>query len=83
MDRSGKLVIPGRAPGRRSTTEGELSDLILRSPAERSEAGRLEGWRSGAAVVRGRPSRRIASATLTRMRGEDADMISNLETAEQ
>jgi hypothetical protein len=56
----------------------KLSDLILRSPAERSEAGRLEGW---PAVIRGHPSRRIAYAMLLWMRlGEDADMIRTSET---
>jgi hypothetical protein len=52
-----------------------------RSPAERSEAGRLEGWQPGTAVVRGHPSRRIAFAMLLRMRvGEHANMIRTSET---
>jgi len=59
-------------------------DLILRSPASRSEAGRLEGWRLvrpslAAILLKAMQSivrRRIACATLLRMRsGEDVDMI--------
>jgi hypothetical protein len=56
----------------------KLSDLILRSPAERSEAGRLEGWPSR----HPRPSFEThRKAMLLRMRlGEDADMIRTSET---
>jgi hypothetical protein len=43
-----------------------LLDLILRSPAKRSEGGRLEGWQLAQAVIHSHPSRRIACAMLLR-----------------
>jgi hypothetical protein len=63
------------------TSRSTLVDLILRSPAKRSEGGRLEGWQLAQAVIRGHPARRIACAMLLRMRsGEDPEMIRTSET---
>jgi hypothetical protein len=54
-------------------------DLILRSPATRSDAGRLEGWRLGTAVARGHPTHRLRDALRVRF-GEDADTMLTEET---